>query len=70
MKNFHRKLYYSDEELGKAEKKENYIEALDVMKEVNQVLSEMKKEKSPGENGLTADILKWLVKRWKKEIYT
>jgi len=53
-------LYYSEEELGNEDSEENDVDIPDVMKEeVDKVLRGMKNGKSPGEDGLTAEMFKW-----------
>jgi len=58
--NFYTELYYSEEELRNEDLEENDVEVPDVMKEeVDKVLRGMKNGKSPGEDGLTAEMFKW-----------
>jgi len=62
-------LYYSEEELGSDDSKENDVEVSDVMKvEVDKVLREMKNGKSPGEDGLTAEMFKWEGENMKEKL--
>jgi len=53
-------LYYSEEELGNEDSEENDVDVPDIMKEeVEKVLRGMKNGKSPGEDGLNAEMFKW-----------
>jgi len=57
--NFYTELYYSEEELGNEDSEEIDVDVPDVMKEeVDKVLRGMKNGKSPGEDGLTAEMFK------------
>jgi len=64
-----KKQIISEEELGNVDPEEIDVEVPDVMKEeVDKVLRGMKNGKSPGEDGLTAEMFKWGSERMKGEL--
>ena len=67
--NFYRELYYSEEELGNEDSEKNDVKVPDVMKEeVDKVLRGMKNGKSPGEDGLTAEMFKLRGEKMKEQL--
>jgi len=60
-------LYYSEELLGNEHSEENDVDIPDVMKEVDIVLRVMKNGKTPGEDGLKAEIFKLGVENMKEK---